>query len=821
MALRDSLFEKFVFVHGDDDDDNPPDLAPAASEVSAWFLCVAADRSLEQTLDLVVVSSSSSCSSWTSALSSSYAELLRRCGRARALEDGRRVHAHIVSTGQSPNPFLGNLLVQMYGKCGSLGEARRAFEGIPESKRNVYSWGLMISAYAQSGHHKQAIDLFQRMQETKTMVVKADCVILASVLGSCAASGDLQTGKAIDEKISSGCLDSNLVVETALLDMYAKCGKVAEARGTFDRMKERDVISWNAMLAAYAQTGHNTQAINLYHGMSCEGVFPDEFTFSTIVTSCSSLRLLNLVHAVIVESGMQHDDGIYCGLIKSYAKFNQIEESERIFRDVILQKPKRSSALAWTTMIAAYVQLGHLYAAQALDLYQQMIAESIQPNNLTFTTVLSACSLIGPPALDLGSKIHERFLSSQPSNTMEQPCSQWVLTNTLITMYAKCGSLSRAKEAFESIPDEKRGLVSWNAMLSAYAQLGSDRQAADFFSAMGVRGLEPDEVTFTSILGACARLGDLELGKRVHAQLKSTGPALESTASIQVALVNMYARCGDAAAMRSRYGNTAAAPRGTPRGEPVYWNALIAAHGLYGHTPRVLRLFSAMQLEGLAPDEVTFTSVLATCGRSRVARWGRGVFQAMISDYGMRPSLAHYRCLIHLFGRGGHLGAAKELIESMEYEPGDVEWTSLLGFCRLHGGLANVKLGREAAIRALEINPGNETAYVLLLNLNAAVHRLEDAKRRWRRRVMENRRRPRYLWRWMREPTWRSLLQGHPHERRMSQRRRHAFIEKLDWRAGVKGRRRQQLLLSNKLPAKTLARMHAFKDYLSPDAWTG
>ncbi|EFJ17855.1 hypothetical protein SELMODRAFT_52965, partial [Selaginella moellendorffii] len=294
-----------------------------------------------------------------------------------------------------------NLLVQMYGKCGSLGEARRAFEGIPESKRNVYSWGLMISAYAQSGHHKQAIDLFQRMQETKTMVVKADCVILASVLGSCAASGDLQTGKAIDEKISSGCLDSNLVVETALLDMYAKCGKVAEARGTFDRMKERDVISWNAMLAAYAQTGHNTQAINLYHGMSCEG--------------------------------------------------------------------------------------------------------------------------------------------------------------------------------------------------------------------------------------------------------------------------------------------------------------------------------------GLAPDEVTFTSVLATCGRSRVARWGRGVFQAMISDYGMRPSLAHYRCLIHLFGRGGHLGAAKELIESMEYEPGDVEWTSLLGFCRLHGGLANVKLGREAAIRALEINPGNETAYVLLLNLNAAVHRLEDA----------------------------------------------------------------------------------------------
>ncbi|EFJ16389.1 hypothetical protein SELMODRAFT_116842 [Selaginella moellendorffii] len=556
-------------------------------QVFRRFLCVAAHRSLEQTLDLVVSSSSSSCSSWTSALSSSYAELLRRCGRARALEDGRRVHAHIVSTGQSQNPFLGNLLVQMYGKCGSLGEARRAFDGIPESKRNVYSWGLMISAYAQSGHHKQAIDLFQTMQETKTMVVKADCVILASVLGSCAASGDLQTGKAIHEKISSGCLDSNLVVETALLDMYAKCGKVAEARGTFDRMKERDVISWNAMLAAYAQTGHNTHAINLYHGMCCEGVFPDEFTFSTIVTSCSSLRLLNLVHAVIVESGMQHDDGIYCGLIKSYAKLNQIEESERIFRD------------------------------------------------------------------------------------------------------------------------------------------------------------------------------------------------------------------------------------------PVYWNALIAAHGLYGHTPRVLRLFSAMQLEGLAPDEVTFTSVLATCGRSRVARCGRGVFQAMISDYGMRPSLAHYRCLIHLFGRGGHLGAAKELIESMEYEPGDVEWTSLLGFCRLHGGLANVKLGREAAIRALEINPENETAYVLLLNLNAAVHRLEDAKRRWRRRVMENRRRPRYLWRWMREPTWRSLLQGHPHERRMSQRRRHAFIEKLDWRAGVKGRRRQQLQLSNKLPAKTLARMHAFKDYLSPDAWTG
>lgn len=198
---------------------------------------------------------------------------LRACAGLLALREGKEIHGHIVRSGYEADIFTGSALVNFYVKCGVLEHARQLFDKM--SQRNVVSWTAMIAGYACNGHANEALRLFHQMQGSD---VKPNPVTVASVLPAYADLKDLQQGEWIHDYIIRNEYESNVFVGTALINMYIKCGNVEKARQVFDRMSQRNLVSWTALIAGYAQNGHASEALALFRRMQLEGMTPDSVT---------------------------------------------------------------------------------------------------------------------------------------------------------------------------------------------------------------------------------------------------------------------------------------------------------------------------------------------------------------------------------------------------------------------------------------------------------------------------------------------------------------------------------------------------------------
>jgi len=214
-----------------------------------------------------------------------YASLLQGCLNIGALPEAKLVHAHMLLTGFKPDMFLGTKLMIMYAKCGCLVDAGQVFEQMPE--RNVVSWTAMISTCSKNGHAEEALRLFYQMQRTG---VQPDHFTFSSVLPACATLAALEEGKCMHEDIIRYGLLSDIFVRNALVDMYAKCGSLQDARSLFDKMPERDVVSWSSMIAGYAQNGHFDEALKLFKQMQWTSVKSNSVTFSSVLSGCARRR---------------------------------------------------------------------------------------------------------------------------------------------------------------------------------------------------------------------------------------------------------------------------------------------------------------------------------------------------------------------------------------------------------------------------------------------------------------------------------------------------------------------------------------------------
>lgn len=196
------------------------------------------------------------------AYTDTYGSLLQGCAKFKNLENGKKVHEHMIKHGFEPNLFLDNLLLLMYSKCGSPQDAGKVFEKMP--KRNVVSWTAITSAALERGKIDEALKLFSQMQKEG---LKPDVVSFITILNACTSPKYINQGKLIHAQISQSGLETNITVANALISMYARCGAVTEAVEFFDKMPERDVISWTALLSLYCKQGNIRDAQNLFDKM--------------------------------------------------------------------------------------------------------------------------------------------------------------------------------------------------------------------------------------------------------------------------------------------------------------------------------------------------------------------------------------------------------------------------------------------------------------------------------------------------------------------------------------------------------------------------
>ncbi|XP_024531700.1 pentatricopeptide repeat-containing protein At4g32430, mitochondrial isoform X1 [Selaginella moellendorffii] len=613
-----------------------------------------------------------------------YSDLLRKCGSSRSLTLGIRVDAHIIQCGRDRETYIGNYLIEMYGKCGKVDEARRVFEAILD--RNVFSWNLMIAAYARHGHSRDAWEVFRRIDLEG---VKPSRVTFLGVLDSCSGARGLAAGLEIHARMVEGGFESDVVACTALLNMYGRCsGDARAARAVFDGMEVRDLVSWNAIVVVYSQKAQCEEAVKLYRQMLLQGVQPDEFVFSSVIFACSDPKLAaegSSVHRNVMESGLESHVVVGNALLHMYGKHGNFGAARRVFDRI-----ENRDVISWTAMIVAYSHSGQGRAA--LEVLEIMRAQRVKLDRVGYTSVIDTCTSLG--ALEEGRRIHSQIAKQGLETDV-------AVGSALVNMYGKCGDLEDARAVFAGIEGKDR--CAWTSMLGAYAQHGDGDRAFQVFQTMDLEGEKSDPITLISVLSVCSdKSSALSQGKAIHSSISGSG--LELDGLVATALIDMYATCGSLRTARDFFDAIQA------KGDVVLWSAIISGYSQHGDWEESTTLFRLMQLEGLEPDNRTITSVLSAFSHGGLVDQATEWFGTMVEACDMKPAIDHYMCLIDLLGRAGCLEAAELVMKRMPCKADTVAWTTLLGSCTTHG---DVHRGARAAGQMRD----DSGAYVSLRNI--------------------------------------------------------------------------------------------------------
>eukprot|EP01018_Ginkgo_biloba_P003562 Gb_16895 [translate_table: standard] len=561
-----------------------------------------------------------------------------------------------------------------------------------------------VTRLCKQGRLKEALRILEGMDQC------IDSSTYVCLLQSCIKKKAFSEGKLLHAHMDERGFVPDRFLQTTLVNMYAKCGSLVEARRIFDQMVERDVFSWTVMIKSYATHGFAEEALSLFHEMLRTGIQPNKFTFASVLPACANLAALQQgmeIHVEIIKSGLVSDVFVGTALVDMYAKCGNLENACNVF-----DKMPERDRVSWNTMIAAYTKQG--FSEQALTLFHQMQRTAFQPDDFTFASVLSACGNLA--ALEKGMEIHEEIIRTGFQSSV-------FVESALVYMYAKCGRIDKARNVFDKM--HQQDVVSWSTMIAGYAQNGQGEEALKLFRQMQLTSVKPDSSTFASVLSACANLAALEQGMEIHEEIVSSGS--QSNVFVESALVDMYAKCGSIEKARNVFDEM-------HQRDVASWNAMIGGYAMHGYGKDALELFEQMHQSGMNPNHVTLVCVLSACCHAGLVNEGWQYFNNMNQYYHIIPALEHYACMVDLLGRAGRLDEAEDFINKMPIKPDDVVWKCLLGACRIHN---NVELGERVAERLFELDPKNAANYVQLSNIYAAAGRWDNTE--MVRRMMKDR----------------------------------------------------------------------------------
>ncbi|XP_024532921.1 pentatricopeptide repeat-containing protein At1g06140, mitochondrial-like [Selaginella moellendorffii] len=279
------------------------------------------------------------------------------CAGLGDLQQSQAFHARVLAVaGMESNEFLGSALLTMFVRCKALDRARATFEAM--EAKSVVPWTAMIAAYAQIARPREAFRLFQRMAMEG---VRPNAVTFLGILEGFATRASFHHGRLIHACFDDGSAPmalefappSRIKVSNAILDMYARCGSVDDARAVFDRMASRTNISWTSMVAAYAQNGHPSLALEISREMDQVGMSKNAITFITILSACNHGGLLE--EGIRFLAGMRRDHGVlpsnahYSCVIDLLGKAGRLEEAESMITGLV----ERPDAGLWRSLLGS------------------------------------------------------------------------------------------------------------------------------------------------------------------------------------------------------------------------------------------------------------------------------------------------------------------------------------------------------------------------------------------------------------------------------------------------------------------------------------
>lgn len=607
----------------------------------------------------------------------------KACAIIGTYEFGLCIHSFALKIGMEWNLFVISSILNMYAKLGDIGSAERVF--VCMDKLDVGCWNAMIGGYAECGYGFEALKIVSSMQ---CRGVRMDHITLVNAFKGCSVMGDLEYGKQLHALLIRSELESSTSVMNALLDMYFKNDGKQSALKVFNRMKNKDVISWNIAFGGFSEEGDAREIVILINELLLIGVKPNNVTFSILLRKCGELLDINLglqFFSLAFRLGFLDEVNVSSSLISMFSRCGAMGMACLVFDSVPLK-----SIITWNELICGYNLICHY--TEALNIFCCLRELGVEPDRFTLSSILEACYKCGNQ--QMGRQIHGSIVKLGFA-------SHGYICSSLIKGYVSFGLLDDSYEFFNGL--DRLDLASWGVMISTLVHEGHNYEAMRFFNSLIKSGEKPDEFILGSVLNGYAAVGAYQQTKSVHPLVIKMG--FDKQEFVSSAVIDAYAKCGDIEGSRTVFDQSFRS------NDVIIYNTMIMAYAHHGLVMEALEIFKKMKLANLQPNQATFVSIISACSHMGLIDQGRLLFESINLDYGMEPSPDNYGCVVDMLSRNGYLDDAKNVIETMPFPPWPAIWRSLLSGCRIHG---NTELGEWAAGKLLKMVPENDAAYVLL-----------------------------------------------------------------------------------------------------------
>jgi pentatricopeptide repeat protein len=517
------------------------------------------------------------------------------CAEKMMLTEGRTIHGFTIRRQMGSDLLVKNCLMDMYSKCDRLKKAELLFNSMLE--RDLVSWNIMISGYSQNGHSGEAQNLFREL-----LRLYSNCSLstILAILPSCDSHESLQFGKSLHSWQLKLGFSNDILAVNSLMYMYINC---VDLKAAFSLLQQRinvvaDITCWNTVIAGCTQKGHFQEALNTFILMRLEpNVSHDSVTLVNVISACGNLELVSegkSLHGLAFKTLMGLDTRVQNALISMYGRCGDIENARLVFYSC-----SNRNLCSWNCMISAFSQ--NKDARRALEVFRCL---EYEPNEITFTGILSACTQLG--LVRYGREIHGHVLRL---GLRENP----FISAALLDMYSNCGRLDIAIQIFSNT--QEKSVAAWNSMISAYGYHSNGRKAIELFHEMYKAGTMATKSTFISLLSACSHAGLVNEGIWYYdLMLKEYG--VEPVTEHHVCMVDMLGRSGKLHEAYEFIKQMQTQP------EPGVWGALLSACRYHGDVEMGRKV--AKLLFELEPDNVGYYISLSNMYVS-AGRWKEAV----------------------------------------------------------------------------------------------------------------------------------------------------------------------------------------------------
>ncbi|KAK4352602.1 hypothetical protein RND71_028120 [Anisodus tanguticus] len=519
-------------------------------------------------------------------------------------------------------------------------------------------------------------------------------------LGNCCLDLYSKLGVRVDAlKIFDEIPNKNVVSWNICLKVLVKSGDVDNASRLFDEMPERDVVSWNSMISGYALYGLFENALGVFLEMQKYGIRPSGYTFSILISYVEFAFRGKEIHGNMLRNGVDLSSVVVGNtLIDMYGKLGLVDYATGVFLAM-----ETVDVISWNSLISSCCKLG--YEDTALSYFSLMRACKYLPDEFTMSSVLIGCSNLC--SLEKGKQILCLCIK------MGFLCNT-IVSSAAVDLFSNCNRIEDSARIFKDSNIWDTALC--NSMISSYALNSLEENALRLFVLTLRKNIRPTEFTLSCIL-SCAKTFPMELGIQAHSLVIKLGFVLDPVVS--TSLVDMYCKYGLVDSASNIFSDLLTR-------DLISWNTMIFGLAINGELTKSLSLYYELLAVGGQLDRITLTAVLLACSYGGFVDEGITIFSSMEEEYGVRPGIEHYTCVVGMMIRAGKLKEAGDILQNMPHEPNSEIWESILLACDIYGDLKETE---KVAGKIMELTPESSLPYLVLAQVYESRGRWESLVR--------------------------------------------------------------------------------------------